>query len=53
MKTSRYLIAIALLISVFACTLLSGCNTEAEKRGYSSIPQNYPATWEQQQPMGN
>lgn len=36
----------AFLAAVFCIlALLSGC-TEAERRGYSSIPHNTPASWE-------
>ena len=35
-----------LLISILLASFLSACNTPAEKRGYSNIPQNYPASWE-------
>ncbi|QSH40757.1 hypothetical protein P0136_11600 [Lentisphaerota bacterium ZTH] len=53
MKTSNLFILIVLSAAILGCTLLSGCMTEAEKRGYSSIPQNYPATWEQKSIPGN
>jgi len=35
-----------LLASIFIAAFLTACDTPAERRGYSSIPQNYPATWE-------
>jgi len=35
-----------LLVSILLASFLGACNTPAEKRGYSSIPQNYPASWE-------
>ena len=35
----------AVLVLTMMLALLSGC-TEAERRGYSSIPHNTPASWE-------
>ncbi|MCI7643977.1 MAG: hypothetical protein MST10_06440 [Lentisphaeria bacterium] len=37
---------IAGLILLVCGVFLSGC-TESERRGYSKIPQNSPAAWEQ------
>lgn len=36
------LLAVALLITA------GGCITEQERRGYSDLPQNQPASWESQ-----
>jgi hypothetical protein len=47
MNRNRFFI---LLIFVFLASFLSACNTPAERRGYSSIPQNYPASWENRNP---
>jgi hypothetical protein len=36
------LLAVALLVTA------GGCITEQERRGYSDLPQNQPASWESQ-----
>jgi hypothetical protein len=43
-----------LLVLLFILTLAGGCAklSPHEKRGYSSIPQNRPTTWESR-PYGN
>ena len=37
--------AFCFLIALIAVLVISGC-TERERRGYSVIPQNAPASWE-------
>ena len=44
LKTNNSFFICLLLIMIVA--LAGGCITEQEKRGYSSLPQNRPADWE-------
>jgi len=39
-------LAAVLLLGVLSC--LAGCQSEAERRGVSSLPVNRPAGWERQ-----
>ncbi len=49
MLRSRLLpIAKCLTAALLFLVILSGCQTPSEKRGYSSLPQNRPAVWENQ-----
>ncbi len=51
-RKEQVFITVASLATVFfIIMLMTGC-TEAERRGYSSIPQSSPASWEVN-PYGN
>jgi len=52
MKRNKLLCLMALSLAAFIMLMLGGCLTAQEKRGYSSIPQNYPSSWEDR-PMGD
>lgn len=41
-NNSFFIYLLLIMIAVFA----GGCITEQERRGYSSLPQNRPADWE-------
>jgi hypothetical protein len=44
-----------IIISGFISLVISGCQNEYEKRGYSPLPQNRPSDWENSKyrQMGN
>lgn len=52
MKRNKLLCLTVLSLVAFIMLMLGGCLTTQEKRGYSSIPQNYPSSWEDR-PMGD
>jgi len=46
MKNSSFVYFFPCLLLLLIVVFAGGCITEQERRGYSSLPQNRPADWE-------